>query len=237
METVIHFLSPPSRCGYLPDQLWSLEYEMVDRLTPAEYMDLMLQNWRRFGHMLFRPKCRHCQACRSLRVVADRFRPNRSQRRVRQTNEGEVTLVIDEPEVSRAKLNLYDRYHAFQAAHKDWPFHHPKDVESYCEAFVDNPFATEEWCYYLDDRLAGVGYVDALPAGLSAIYFYYDPECRDRSLGTWNVLRLIEECQRRGLPHLYLGYFVDRCESLSYKANFRPNQVLHPDGQWRDFWQ
>ena len=70
---------------------------------------------------------------------------------------------------------------------------------------------------WVDNKLVGVGYVDHLPSvtapqsshripldvvsarasysiagGLSAIYFFYDPEERDRSLGTWNVLCLID---------------------------------------------
>jgi arginine-tRNA-protein transferase len=100
---------------------------------------------------------------------------------------------------------------------------------------VTNPFPTEEWCFFVGRQLVGVGYVDALPGGLSAIYFFYDPELRRRSLGTFNVLCLIRECQERQLPHLYLGYYVAGCESLCYKANFTPNQVLGPDGVWRDF--
>jgi arginine-tRNA-protein transferase len=100
---------------------------------------------------------------------------------------------------------------------------------------VDNPFPTEEWCYYLRRQLVGVGYVDALPGGLSAIYFYYDPDHRNRSLGTWNVLCLVRECLVRKMPHLYLGYYVAGCPSLSYKASFLPNQLLTPDGRWQDF--
>jgi arginine-tRNA-protein transferase len=76
--------------------------------------------------------------------------------------------------------------------------------------------------------------VDVLPAGLSAIYFYYDPDERRRSLGTWNVLNIIEAAARRGLPHVYLGYFVDGCRSMVYKSQFRPHQLLGPDGVWRD---
>jgi arginine-tRNA-protein transferase len=70
---------------------------------------------------------------------------------------------------------------------------------------------------------------------MSAIYFFYDPEARERSLGTWNVLRLLAVARERGLPFLYLGYYVAGCLSLAYKASFLPNQILHPGGQWRDF--
>lgn len=235
MESLIQYVAPPSTCGYLPDQVWSLEYEMVRRLSPAEYMDRLQLGWRRFGSMMFRPKCPRCRQCQSLRVPVDRFRPDRSQRRTAKTNQGAVELKIGAPAVSRARLDLYDRFHAFQSQHRGWPEHPAKDEFSYRDSFVSNPFRTEEWCYHLDGKLIGVGYVDALPAGLSAIYFYYEPAQRHRSLGTWNVLNVIAEAARRQLPFVYLGYFVPGCSSLAYKARFVPNQILGVDGRWLDF--
>ncbi len=246
MESLFHFVAEPSPCGYLPDQLWSLEHEFVAAMTPAEYLERLVQGWRRFGTMLFRPACHGCNACRSVRVQVEPFRPDRSQRRTRRANEGVVNLSIGPPSVSRAKLQLYDLYHAHQAEAKGWPCHPAKDAASYAQSFVHHPFPVEELCYSLDGRLVGVGYVDPLPpaataggaflgGGLSAIYFYYDPRQRFRSLGTWNVLCLIEEAARRRLPYVYLGYYVEGCPSMAYKPRFVPNQLLGPDGNWRDF--
>lgn len=235
METVFQFVAPLSSCGYLPDERSQLEYEIVRSLTPAEYMDRLRHGWRRFGASMFRPRCPACTKCQSLRVVVDRFTPDRRMRRARKSNEGEVRLCVGTPSVTREKLDLYDRFHAFQADFKGWPWHEAKDADSYLHSFVHNPIPTEEWCYYLGEQLVGVGYVDALPGGLSAIYFFYDPDQRDRSLGTWNVLSLIEETSRRKLPHLYLGYYVEGCRSMAYKATFLPNEVLGPDGRWRTF--
>jgi len=163
------------------------------------------------------------------------FRPSRSQRRNRKLNEKTVRLNIGRPEVTAEKLDLYDRYHAFQAEQKDWPSHPPKDAAEYYTSFVEHPFATEEWSYTIDDRLAAVGYVDRLPGGLSAIYFFYDPAERGRGLGVWNVLSVIDRARALGLPHAYLGYYVEGCESMIYKADYVPNQLLGPDGAWRDF--
>jgi leucyl-tRNA---protein transferase len=235
MQSLLSYVASPSRCGYLPDQLWQLQYEHMAAITPAEYMQRMVEGWRRFGSVLFRPRCRRCSACLPLRVVADRFHADRSQRRVRQLNENTVELRIGVPEVSRAKLALYDRYHAFQTEAKGWPAHPAKDAWEYASSFVDNPFPTEEWCYYLGTKLVGVGYVDVLPGGLSAIYFFYDPAERSRSLGTWNVLSIIDRAARSRVPHVYLGYYVAECPSMLYKARFKPNQVREPDGRWHDF--
>ena len=57
MKSHFRYLAPPSRCGYLPDQAWRLEYEVVRQLSPGEYLERMLQGWRRFGDTLFRPRC------------------------------------------------------------------------------------------------------------------------------------------------------------------------------------
>jgi arginyl-tRNA--protein-N-Asp/Glu arginylyltransferase len=261
METSFRYTAPPRVCAYLPDRLAQMEYEYVSALSPGEYLTRMLAGWRRFGKVLFRPRCQGCTECRAVRVRVADFRPDRSQRRARKANDGVVTLRIGKPAVSPMKLALYDRFHAFQADDKGWPEHPAQDAACYAESYIYHPFPVEEWTYYVGRRLVGVGYVDSLPfrpepvpedradgrqplpmvdadanaAGLSAIYFFYEPDERRRSLGTWNVLCLIDEAARRGLPYVYLGYHVAGCRSLEYKANYRPNQRREDDGVWRDF--
>ena len=234
MIPLYQLTSPPSACEYLPDRRWSLHYVFVAQATAADYQAHLLKGWRRFGRAFFQPVCPGCRACQSVRVPAAAFRPDRSQRRAWKAN-ADLRLEIGWPAVTPAKLRLYDRFHEYQADEKGWPAHAPKDPADYGESFTDNPFPAEEWCYYLGDRLIGVGYVDALPAGLSAVYFFYDPDLRDRSLGTFNVLKVIEATAARGLPHTYLGYYVKGCQSLEYKARFRPNEVLTPDSRWVPF--
>jgi arginine-tRNA-protein transferase len=235
MISLVRYETPPGPCGYLAGQTWRFEHEHVAVLSPAEYEERLRQGWRRFGHLLFRPVCPACTACRSLRVDVTRFRPNRSQRRNWKLNDGIIDLAVGPPTVTRQKLELYDRFHAHQAVAKGWPDHGSKDAADYRDSFAANPIPVEEWRYRLDGRLVGVGYVDRLPAGLSAIYFFYDPAERDRGLGTWNVLNVIRRAAELGLPHVYLGYHVAGSASLEYKANFAPNETRNPDGVWRGF--
>jgi arginyl-tRNA--protein-N-Asp/Glu arginylyltransferase len=234
MTSLLVFTPPPSTCGYLPDRNWQLTYEVVADLTPAEYLERVNAGWRRFGHTLFRPTCPNCSRCRSLRIPVATFRPDRSQRRAWAMNDGQVRLEIGPPVVTAEKLDLYDRFHDFQHRHRNWPPHTPESTASYTESFVDNPIPTEEWRYRLGRKLVGVGYVDPLPNGLSAIYFFHDPGERRRSLGTFNVLCVIREAAARGLEHVFLGYYVEGCRSLEYKARFRPNEILD-GGVWRRF--
>lgn len=233
MVSLLTFTTPPHPCGYLPDRAAKLEYEVVAAATPADYQGRMQAGWRRFGHQFFRPVCKTCSACRSLRVPVAAFRRDRSQRRAAAAN-ADTRLVIGEPAVTAEKLDLYDRFHAYQADRKGWPDHGPKDAADYAESFAENPFPTEEWCYYRGGRLTGVGYVDHLPGAFSAIYFFYDPDERDRSPGTFNVLSILRRAAELGYPHVYLGYYVTGCRSLEYKARFRPNEVLEA-GEWVPF--
>ena len=137
---------------------------------------------------------------------------------------------IAEPSADFERQTLFDRFHRHGHQVKGWP----AATESRLDAFLTNPIPTEEWSYWIDNKLVGVGYVDALPEGLSAIYYYHEPAEHRRSLGTFNILTMIEAARQRGLPHVYLGYYVGGCRSLEYKARFRPNEIL-VDGRWTPF--
>jgi leucyl-tRNA---protein transferase len=233
-------VSPPikersSRCGYLHERNWRLEYRIALELSAEEYALWMLRGWRRFGRTLFRPRCQGCDACRPIRIDVERFKPDRSQRRARKANAADLRLEIANPVAGPEQLDLYRRYHAYQEQVKQWRSRHEESDEEYHHSFVDNPFPTREWRYYADKTLVGVGYVDHLPIGPSAITFIHDPIHRHRSLGTWNVLALIDHARSLGQPHVYLGYYIADCPSMAYKARFIPNQILRQDGQWSDF--
>ena len=234
METIFRSTEPPSPCGYLHGHMCQREDVWVSGLDPDEYMALLLKGWRRFGHMLFRQNCSGPDACRSLRVNAARFRDDRSQQRTRRRNERTIRLHIDSPAVTPEKIALLERFQADRSETRGWSPYEPGDLAEFAWSFAVNPFPTQEWCYLLDDVLIGYGYVDELSAGLSAIYFARDPAHRDRSLGNWNVLCLLERAKALGLPHVYLGYHCEGCPSLDYKARFRPHEHLDPDGVWRD---
>ena len=224
------FRTPASPCEYLPAEQSELCYELVPDLRVDTYMRRLLGGWRRIGPVLFRPDCAKCRKCESLRVPVMRFRLSGSQRRVWTRNEGEVHVRISEPSVDVERQTLFARFHEHGHQTKGWP----AATASRLDSFLKNPFPTEEWSYWVDHKLVGVGYVDALPEALSAIYYYHEPIEHGRSLGTFNILKIIESARQRGLPHVYLGYYVEGCRSLEYKASFRPNDIL-VDGSWTPF--
>lgn len=75
-------------------------------------------------------------------------------------------------------------------------------------------------CYYYDDKLIAISVLDFLPSGVSSIYFIWDPDFHHLSLGTLLGLREILLCSRLGLGYYYLGYYIDDCPKMRYKAKF-----------------
>jgi arginine-tRNA-protein transferase len=228
---------PPSPCEYLPSESAQLLYGFAPDLRPSHYIELLKAGWRRMGPVVFRPDCPSCRQCLSLRVPVESFRPSRTQRRIWKSNAREVVLRIGSPSLTPERLQLYDSFHAHGHQTKGWPDRsHESQGESGSglDLMLRDAFPMEEWSYWLGDRLVGIGYVDALTVGLSAIYFFHDPREHKRSLGSLNILHLIDAAGHRGLPHVYLGYYVKGCRSLEYKARFRPNEVFR-DAAWDAF--
>jgi arginine-tRNA-protein transferase len=186
-------------------------------------MDL---NFRRLGRVVYRPACAECAECRQLRVPAAAFRPSRSQRRCQARNR-DLVVTAGPPTLTDEKLDLYERY--LRRRHDGAMDGSREELEGFL--YVSG-IETVEVCYRAQGRLVAVGIQDEEPDALSAVYCYFEPDLPERGLGTFNVLRLIAEAARRGLPHVYLGYYVEGAPTMEYKAGFRPCELLRPDGTW-----
>jgi len=232
MRILQQFRSGPDTCHYLPDRDATQEYVQVGQLSPQEYEDLMNQGWRKFGPMLFHPVCGGCRECRSLRIPADRFTPDRSQRRTLAHN-ADLTVRYAQPTVDAARLELYRRYHAAQAVYKGWP-DGDRTEKGYVFQFVRNPLPAVEISVWEGAILRAVALTDVTPNVVSGVYHFHEPDCRARGLGTFVMLHTIELARRIGRRWAYFGYYVAGCPSMSYKTNFRPCEILGPDGVWRE---
>jgi arginine-tRNA-protein transferase len=195
-------------------------------VSPQELERLLERGWRRFGPVYFRPVCAACAECVSVRVPVQEFAPSHNLKKVAKRS-GHLRVQVGVPEVDDARLDLYRRWHASREEERGWK---PDRIgaESYAMQFCFPHPAAREFSYWEGDRLLCVGIADQTPHALSAVYCYHDPACRRLSLGTYNVLRAVEYARERGLAHVYLGYCVEGCESLRYKARFQPQERLAP---------
>ena len=225
VEIIRHKVGDEETCLYLPDRSSRMRYRVIDDCAPGTYQSLLERGWRRFGRVFFRPACAACQEYRSLRIDVESFRPNRSMRRTLARNR-DLQVGLRRVAVSDRHLELYDRYHRDMARRRGWS-EKSMTLLDYYQTFVDGrqDFGHEMLCFD-GPRLVAVALVDVLPRSLSAVYCYYEPASRARALGVYSILRQVELARDRGVPHLYLGYWIEGNRSMRYKANYRPHEIL-----------
>lgn len=106
---------------------------------------------------------------------------------------------------------------------------YPPSLEQY-EAFIENKAETTRYfAFYAQDTLVALSVMDELDHGISAMYTYFEPDQRHRSLGSYIILWQVEKARSMNLPYVYLGYWVKACEKMSYKTDFRPLELLIND--------
>tara|TARA_X000000368_G_scaffold397788_1_gene367256 strand:+ start:235 stop:591 length:357 start_codon:yes stop_codon:yes gene_type:complete len=93
----------------------------------------------------------------------------------------------------------------------------------------------------IDDskNLFGSILLDCLEDGYSAVYSFFKPYEKKRSLGKLLILNVIDKLKSLDLPFLYLGYWIKSSQKMNYKHSFN-NVELFQSGKWiekkiRDF--
>jgi len=212
-------------CAYLPGRDVRMYYKHIEHASKAFTTMVINRGWRRFGKYYFYPICQGCDGCKSLRIDVAAFAPSKSQRRTLRRNQ-ETEVIIQRPTLSREHIRLYNRYHLWKSDRDNWRNREISQKE-YFENFVDGAHSFgREVCYYRDGKLVGVDLIDILEDGISAIYFYYDPDYAHLSLGTYSLLYQIELAREMQLPYIYLGYWVEGCKAFAYKRQFKPLDIL-----------
>lgn len=217
-------------CAYVEGRRACLEF--VSPSTPMDgrrYQSLLTHGFRRSGPYVYRPVCPECAACRSLRIPVATFRPRRRHRRCLQRN-ADVYVQPRHPALTEEHLELYHRY----LAHR----HEDSSMRALGRSELEG-FLTAPWCptllYELRDRatdtLLAVAVTDLLPAAISAVYTFFEPEEADRSPGNLAILWQIHYASQRGASHVYLGYWIPELQGMAYKADFRPAEYFE-GGAW-----
>jgi arginine-tRNA-protein transferase len=218
-------------CPYLPGRIANNRAFLAERIDPEIYHAFMDAGFRRSGRVVYQPACPACRACMPIRVRVATFQPSKSQRRCLRRND-DLTLDVASAQPSDEKFDLYRRY--VLGRHRTGEKTEQPDRESFISFLYDSPVETLDFAYRdAAGKLLAVGICDASRLSLSSVYFYFDPEQSKRSLGTYGALQEIGFAREAGIPYYYLGYWIEPCRSMRYKAEFRPCELLHPDGQWR----
>jgi len=224
-------------CGYLPNRMAQSLIAAPQHLVDANvYSGLIQQGFRRSGKFSYRPHCENCQECVPVRVVLEKFSPNRSQKRAFKQHQNLTTTILP--------VGFHEEHYALYASYQRTRHSDDKtaeqtdsdsqenDVEQYqsflCQSNVESVLIE----FREDDQLKMVSVIDIVRDGISAVYTFYDTSDNTTSYGTYNILWQALWAQTLDLPYLYLGYWIKDSRKMAYKQNYRPLEKLI-DGEWR----
>jgi arginine-tRNA-protein transferase len=207
----------------------------------AALNDMLTQTgFRRSQTIAYRPACENCRGCVSVRVLVDDFEPNDTQRRVSRLN-ADLIGSLAPPKPTPEQYSLFRDY--LDSRHPDGGMADMSvlDYSMMVEDSHIDTFVTEYRRRGPDTPINGRGdgpliaacLTDRLADGLSLVYSFYDPGSPKRSLGAHVILDHIEKARRMGLPHVYLGYWVEGSRKMAYKGAYLPQERLGLNGWTR----
>ena len=226
VNTVQLYATAPYPCSYLPNLQARSQVATPSHLVHDDvYASLIAQGFRRSGLFTYRPHCDGCRACVPVRVLAQSFKPNRSQKRIwnkHQYLQVRVLPVSFDPEHYALYQDYQQLRHAGGGMDND-------SVDQYKQFLLQSRVNTrlvEFWQPATTERptrLVMVCIMDVLNNGLSAVYTFFDAHITT-GLGTFGVLWQIEQARQVGAEHLYLGYWISQSNKMNYKRAFTPQE-------------
>ncbi|WP_033920964.1 arginyltransferase [Sphingomonas sp. 37zxx] len=228
------FVTTPSPCPYLPGQQERKVFTELSGQHAGELNDALSRiGFRRSQSVAYRPSCPSCNACQSVRVVADHFETSATQRKLLRRH-ADLEVSACRPMATQEQFDLLTQYLANR---------HPgggmaaMDENDYADMVEHSPVRS----YVVEYRepsvggrpgkLVGACISDQQADGLSMIYSFFDasPDAR-QGLGTYIILDHILRARATKLPYVYLGYWVKGSARMEYKTRYQPMEVLDRNG-------
>jgi len=230
------FVTAPSPCPYIPGRVERkvfTELKGPDAATMNEALSRI--GFRRSQNVVYRPSCDGCSACVSVRVMATKFTPSASQKRLLKRH-ADLEVSACEPWSTEEQFALLQRYLGSRHPEGGMAAMDAFDFADMVEQTPVDTIVVEYRAPSVDGkpgRLLGACLTDKQSDGLSMVYSFFEPDAPGRQgLGTFIILDHIVRAGRAGLPFVYLGYWIEGCERMDYKTRFAPVERLGAGG-WR----
>ena len=225
------YLTEQYACSYIDGQNARSKVAAPSHLVGFEaYNDLVENGFRRSGVFSYRPHCDRCKSCIPIRIPVNHFSPNKTQRRVvRKLN----NLLFSKQEKLSFNEEHFLLYKEYQLKRHPTSGMCNDNKNQYIQFLLTTNVETELITFSdKNNLLKMVCIFDVMKNGLSSVYTFFSTKNPSLSYGTYGILWQIEECKKRNLEYLYLGYWISDSEKMSYKTNFRPFEVFEND-EWK----
>lgn len=219
-DLALHLKNVPVKCPY------GFQRQAIYRMArlpaiPEEIMGILLAaGFRRYGDTVYTMGCENCRSCVPIKLDPFDFLPNRNQKRCVVRNRDLTTeisfLTPDQDAVTLLDIFFRERFPGKNNSAEDY----------YAGFFLNSAGFSAEIRYFLAGKLVGVSIIDVGRSWLSAVYFFFAPDLPRRSLGTFNILNLVDLCKTHDIRNLYLGYWIKEVKAMRYKAAFLPHYIF-----------
>ncbi len=227
-------MTSPQPCPYLPGRQERKIFTHLSPDRPRALVDNLLKGgFRRSQNIAYMPYCDHCAACVPVRIVAGEFEPRRTLAKIWKANAGlEARRVPCKPTIEQ--FSLFRAY--IEARHAEGGMA-DMSLLDYSMMIQDSTVDTHLTEYRqpsegdgADGALVAAVLCDRLSDGISLVYSFYEPEMKSRGLGSYIIMEQVAFARSRGLPYVYLGYWIAGSRKMAYKARFNPQEHLTSAG-------
>lgn len=229
-------------CPYFDDgRLTNLVMVYPTETQQNNYYEFLANGYRRYSNFFYQQVCNGCSECIPMRLEVDKFKLSKSQRRCLRKNSDVRVDILDSPindksminrsMIDSTRLQLFTQYKLRK--HNDEKiniFERLNELTNLHQGYNN----ITEMDYYLGEKLIGVGIVDRSKNCISTNYFYYSMDYPKQRLGVFSLLKEIEYAKSQNLKYHYLGFYIANVQCMSYKNEYKPNQILTKAG-WADF--
>jgi arginyl-tRNA--protein-N-Asp/Glu arginylyltransferase len=234
-QSLQFYATAPYPCSYLPDRSARSQVATPAQLiNSALYDQLINMGFRRSGLFTYRPYCDNCQACIATRIPVNSFKASRSQQRAWRKYQA-MDIHILPLDFSNEHFELYQHYQESRHADTNELEDKNNDVEYNKDQYRQFLLQTNIESILVEFRENGVlrmvSIIDVLKDGLSSVYTFYDTQIASSSFGTFSILWQIEQAKMLKLNYVYLGYYIEQSQKMSYKSLYRPLEGL-VNNQW-----
>ncbi len=230
------YVTAPQPCPYLPGRHERKIFTHLSPDRPRALIDNLLKGgFRRSQNIAYMPYCDHCAACVPVRVIASEFEAKRTLAKIWKMN-GDVEARRSQGKPTIEQYALFRTY--IEARHADGGM---ADMSLFDYSMMVQDSAVETFLteYRLrrpgrvgvkDSPLIAAVLCDRLSDGISLVYSFFDPDLGRRSLGNYMILEQLAFARSRGIPYVYLGYWIAGSRKMAYKTRFTPQEHLTPVG-------
>ena len=230
LEQSIFMLTKATPCPYLTGKV---EKRIATDITHNKniYEELSINGFRRVENWMYRPVCDNCSACKSYRVHLENFKLTKSLKRILKNFEN-FSFKLVKNKSTKEHFELFKKY---QLERHSGGSMSDMDEDEFTSMIETSPIKTSLMEFKDNNNdLVGVILLDIDNKNLSAVYSFFDPKLNKFGLGNYMIVQCLLYGKSNKYEYLYLGYYIDKISSMSYKSRFKPGQIFI-NNKWKNF--